>query len=520
MHTGGRDALRAGRYSAAMHRFKVGLLALLLLLGGSLARGAANVSLEEKPLGNAANYDAIKAVTFSTDSRHVAFLGVKEGKQFVVRDGAESPAYDWVVPGSLAGPLDLSRLGYIVQDGNDMSVVVDGAVVGHGYYAIGGDRIQFSADGKHYAYTAHRGTSDQGDAIVVRDGVAGKAYPAADIQPVFSPDGNRLLYIASPAPKKMCLVVDGKEGPQFDAIAGGSPNFSPDSKRVAYAAAAGGKVLAVIDGKAGPAYERMRMPPMFGADSNHVVYIAGNGSQYWIVLDGVEGPKFDLFTEGSVMFSPDGKHLAYAARRGKQWVLMLDGKEQRTFDAIAGESIRFSPDSEHLAYVGIAGAKRFIILDGKEASAGYPNILWPGPIFSPDSKRLAFAGTKDKQLVVVADGKEGPAYDNVADVAFSPDSKHLSYRALGKEHAMVVFDGQASVPFENTTSIAYAPDGSHWAYCASQGDKATIMMDGSDAGGTYTGWVKGARPALADAGTADFLMVKDHQFVQVTARCK
>lgn len=480
----------------------------------------AGVSLAEKPFGNAGDYEAIKAVTFGTDSRHLAFLAVKDGKQFVVRDGVASPPYDWVVPGSLAGPMDLSRLAYIIQVGNDMAVVVDGKVVGHGYYAIGGDRIHFSADGKHYAYTAHRGTRDQGDAIVVRDGVAGKPYPAADIQSVFSPDGKHLMYIASPAPKKMCLVVDDKEGPAYDAIAGGTPTFSPDGKRIAYAAASDGKVLAIIDGKAGPAYARMRMPPSFAPDSVHVAYIAGNGSQYWLVLDGVEGSKFDFFTDGSVTFSPDGKHLAYAARRGKQWVLMLDGKEQRTFDAIAGESIRFSPDSQHLAYVGITGNKRFIILDGKEASGAYPNILWPGPIFSPDSKRIAFAGTKDKQLVVVADGKEEPAYDTVAEIAFSPDSKHLSYRALGQGHAMIVSDGQASPPFDNTTSLAYSPDGSHWAYCASQGDKAMIMMDGSDAGRTYSGWVKGARPMFADATTADFLMVKDHQFVQVQARMK
>ncbi|HEY2584346.1 MAG TPA: hypothetical protein VGI81_01125 [Tepidisphaeraceae bacterium] len=502
-----------------MHVLKVAWLALVLLAGGSLARGtAAGVALEDKPFGNAAEYEAIKAVTFSTDSRHLAFLGVKDDKQFIVRDGVSSAPYDWVVPGSLAGPMDLSRLAFIIQDGNDMAVVVDGKVVGHGYYAIGGDRIYFSPDGKHYAYTAHRGSSDQGDAIVVRDGVAGKPYPAADIQPVFSPDGNHLMYIASPAPKKMCLVVDEKEGPTYDAIAGGTPTFSPDSKRVAYAAASGGKVLAVVDGKTSSPYERMRMPPGFGPDSVRVAYIAGNGSQYSLVLDGVEGPKFELFTEGSVMFSPDGKHLAYAARRGKQWVMMLDGKEQRTFDAVAGESIRFSPDSQHLAYVGITGDKRYIILDGKEASAAYPNILWPGPVFSPDSKRIAFAGTNEKQLVVVADGKESPAYDNVAEIAFSPDSKHLSYRALGQGHAMIVIDGQASPPFDNTTSLTYSPDGSHWAYCASQGDKAMIMMDGSDAGRTYTGWVKGARPVFADAATADFLMVKDHQFVQVQAR--
>lgn len=493
---------------------------MALLWAGAVARDASGgVTFEEKPLGKAADYDAIKAVTFGTDSRHLAFLGVRGDKQYVVRDGEPGPAYDWVVPNSLAGPMDLSRLAFVIQDGNDMAVVVDGQVVGRGYYAIAGERVHFSADGKHHAFTAHRGTSDQGDAIVVRDGVAGKAYAAADAMPAFSPDGSRLLYIASPAPKKMCLVVDGVEGPVYDGIAEGTAVFSPDSKRVACAAASGGKVLAVVDGKPGPAYERMRMPPFFSPDSAHVVYVAGSDQRYALNLDGVEGPPFEMFTEGSVAFSPDSKHVAYAARRGKQWVLMLDGKEQRSFEAIAGGSIAFSPDSQHLAFVGITGAKRFIILDGKDLSGGYDNILWPGPVFSPDSRRVAFAGTRDKQLVVVEGGKEDPPYENVAEIAFSPDSKHLSYRALAKGHAMIVIDGKASDAFDNTTSLVYSPAGSHWAYCASQGEKASVIIDGASAGQpAYAGWVKGSRPVFHDASTLDLLMVRDRQFLQVRAR--
>src|SRR6266852_8964345 len=93
-------------------------------------KAGAGVAIDETPLGKTADYNPIKAVTFSTDSRHLAFLGVKGEKQFVVSDGVEGMPFDWIIPDSLAGPLDLSRVAFIVQNGNDMAAVVDGKVVG------------------------------------------------------------------------------------------------------------------------------------------------------------------------------------------------------------------------------------------------------------------------------------------------------------------------------------------------------------------------------------------------------
>lgn len=499
-----------------MHRLSIGVVVLGIALSLA-AKASGAVEFQEKPFGNGADYDVIKAVTFSTDSRHLAFLGVKDGKQFVVRDGVVGEPHDWIVPNSLSGPLDLSRLAYIIQDGNDMAIVVDGKVVGQGYYAIGGERIAFSPDGKHFAYTAHTGSNEAGQTSVVHDGVAGKAYPRVDLVPTFSPDGQHLLYIASPAPNKMCLVVDEKEGPTYDAIAQGTAIFSPDSKRVAYAVASNNKVVAVVDGKPGPEYGKMQMPPIFSPDSTHVAYIAGDGRQFSLILDGVEQPKYDRFTEGAFTFSPDSRHIAYAAGKGKQWVLVVDGKEQKAYDSIAGESIHFSPDSQHLGFVQITGGKRFIVVDGKDVSPGYANVLWPGPIFSPDSKRVAYVGAKEKQLAVVLDGKEQAGYDNIADLEFSPDSKHLSYRAIAHEHALIVMDGVASPEFDNTSGVAFSPDGTHWTCCAAQGDKGMILLDGQPVAQTFAGWVKGSRPAFADARTIDYLMVRDRQFLQVRA---
>lgn len=53
---------------------------------------------------------------------------------------------------------------------------------------------------------------------------------------------------------KWFVVVDGKEGKQYDGIVG-SPIFSPDGKRVAYAAVIGDKQFVVLDGKEEKQYD-------------------------------------------------------------------------------------------------------------------------------------------------------------------------------------------------------------------------------------------------------------------------
>jgi hypothetical protein len=54
---------------------------------------------------------------------------------------------------------------------------------------------------------------------------------------------------------KWFVVVDGKEGKEYDGIAKGTPIFSPDSKHLAYLARRGEKWFVVIDGEEGKEYD-------------------------------------------------------------------------------------------------------------------------------------------------------------------------------------------------------------------------------------------------------------------------
>lgn len=471
---------------------------------------AATVRVTETPVGVTADFDVLKSVSFSDDARHLAMLGVKGEKQLVVRDGVASAAYEWVIPDSLTMSPDGRRLGFVVQDGNDMSALVDGKVVGKGYFLIADNRIHFSADGNHFAYTARVG--DEG-VFVVRDGTAGAVYPAAAGVPTFSPDGQHLAYAAVLPAGKMCVVLDGKEQPPFDGVASATLQFSPDSKRLAYTAVQDHKYIAVIDGAAGKPLEKMWFSPIFSPDSKRVAYLAGDTGQYFAVVDGKAGPSFDGF-DGPCVFSPDSKHIAYAGRHGGQWTVVRDETPGEPFDEIAGESLRFSPDSNRLAYAAARGAQRFVVLDGKPQTP-YEHIARPGMLFSPDSKRLAYAAVRGKQLLVIADGVESVPYVNVLDLGFSPDSKHLAYRAVIEKQPVLVMDGKAGEPFDTLSPVAFGPDGAHWVFAGLRGTTASIYVDGVPLPEAYTAWVRDSRPVFARNDAVDLLMARERNLLQV-----
>ncbi|MCX5682143.1 MAG: hypothetical protein NT049_00440, partial [Planctomycetota bacterium] len=70
-------------------------------------------------------YDRIEGGTvFSPDSRHFAFIGVREREMYVVVDGVEGPVYDGVY--SLAFSPDSRHLAYLAARGRQVYVIVDG----------------------------------------------------------------------------------------------------------------------------------------------------------------------------------------------------------------------------------------------------------------------------------------------------------------------------------------------------------------------------------------------------------
>lgn len=176
--------------------------------------------------------------------------------------------------------------------------------------------VVFSPDLKRWACVVNAGNKQQ----VVLDGRPGPWYDSAwGLR--FSPDGVRLAYMAK-VDTNWFMVVDGKLGATID-LNPSSPCFSPDGKRLAYIAGRGPKWWMVVDGRPGPENEsaerrqlmgflsEMWVPaltqPQFSPDSRHVAYGARQGGQWVALLDNQPvGGSYEMIVEGGPSFHKDG----------------------------------------------------------------------------------------------------------------------------------------------------------------------------------------------------------------------
>ena len=148
-------------------------------------------------------------------------------------------------------------------------------------------------------------------------------------------DGWHMAYVTRKGDKQL-VVLDGQAGPEYNRI--GLPTWSPDGLRLAYVAVRGQKSLVVVDGQPGPEWDAVEgegsaIPMWFGAvvfsaDSKRVIYKARKGDKRLVVVDGQAGPEYDSVfpMRGRDYFTPDGKRFAYQARDGKKFQAVVDGQ--------------------------------------------------------------------------------------------------------------------------------------------------------------------------------------------------
>ena len=130
--------------------------------------------------------------------------------------------------------------------------------------------------------------------LVTREVSLGKIDPGIVVKSfIASPDSKRAAYVAQRG-GKLLVVVDGVERKEYDLILAGTLVFSPDSKRVAYGAGRGGRRVVVVDGAEGKEYDGILAgTPVFSPDGKRVAYVAGRGGKQLVVVDGAEGKEYD-----------------------------------------------------------------------------------------------------------------------------------------------------------------------------------------------------------------------------------
>jgi hypothetical protein len=355
--------------------------------------------------------------------------------------------WSWVMDDKpLAGSHRLNRVPVTSEGGETIAwidggqgaarVVINGEA-GPTYDDILGPSLHLSPDGKHHFYIAYR----SGRLLAIQDGKEHSEYEKLGSPPTFSADGVRVAYAATKGPDRSCVVLDGTEGGEYDAVE--ALTFSPDSLRFAHRATKGGRSFFVVDGQE-------------------------------------QNSQFDGLANAFV-FAPRGRRFAYAGFRGKTWSVVVDGQEGKGCARVFG--MTFSPDGQHFAKgeVGDDG-KLHVFVDGGErwAHEGKPVVR---PSFSPDGTRLLYVISRSSQVFVVVDGVEGPGYSATGGSTFSPDSKHFVYFATtdGQKYA-VYLDGQVQHQFDSIPSLLSFTPGGQLFYCGVQrGIKANewyMVVDG------------------------------------------
>jgi S1-C subfamily serine protease/WD40 repeat protein len=334
-----------------------------------------------------------------------------------------------------------------------------------------------------------------GKPFVVVDGKAHRpGYSYGAPKPRFAPDG-KLLYVAQVRANNQLaerLVVDGKAGPAFDRVEADATSgtnglvFSADGKRFAYVAQERyHKCFVILDADRQSTYDNI-LGLTFSADGRHLAYFASthkNNRDEWVtVVDGKPGPIYDDVGHGwppgawpcAPVFSPDGRHLAYGARRGDKQFLVVDGKQGKAHDLPANQRGHlplptFSPDGSRLAYY-----VQYSATPAKESQV-------PGP--SKDRWRVVVDGKEEKEFDEAL-GRSGMEHIPFGTPVFSPNGRRLAYTAgIGLESSIVV-DGVIGNKYRSAGVITFSPDSKHLAFVAAKSSgnslEYLVVRDGKE----------------------------------------
>ncbi len=413
------------------------------------ARGETSVVVDRAGAGPVYRYASLRglrrdgrAIYSATDLDHYPtrlVSGDRRGPEFLSIEGMHDQQL----------PDDPDELVYKARDRDGKWYVVMGDDAGEPFDWVGAPQV---APGRHVAYEAavksgasladaasfvvidrvKRGPfKDVGEVCISARGVV--AYDVADaggsrvigpqgegpryqsvMELTFSADGGRFAYIAHEAEGRDRVVVDGVPGPVFGDVKLDSLIFSPDGKRVAYAASRGSEfedpAMAVVDGRGGPSHAQID-ELTFDLTGRHVAYVAGDGTSERVVIDGRPGPRFD---DVASLLPGDGTFY-YGGRRGgknidvywpgAKWFIVAGATVYGPYARINPNgyftgntwlNLVVSPDGRHVAYRVLDGEVWTLHVDGEPATPA-EELIYP-PVFSPDSRWVGYGAQRGREL--------------------------------------------------------------------------------------------------------------------------
>lgn len=334
-----------------------------------------------------------------------------------------------------------------------------------------------SPDRRHRVEVIEQGSSQS----VRLDGQAGKPYRGVGIEALaWSPDSRRLAFAAE-RDDGWTVVLDGRELGVWDGM--GEIVWSPDSRQIAYSAQRGDTWRVVRDGREHPVFDALRPGTLrYSPRGRRLAYIGERGGAQMAVIDGVVGPPCDGIAQ--LTFSADDAAVAYVARFGERASLVYEGPGAAAarstltrYDAIL--EVALAPRGGRAAFVAVRGGQAIAVVDGIEQPPGdaVTSLTW-----SPDGRRVAWIARRGQAERAVVDGDArkdlGPVREG--SLAFSPDGAHDVVVVRQPGGWAVVFDGEPGQLYDDVTNPVFAPVGGRWAYVARRGSTSVVVVDGRE----------------------------------------
>ena len=336
--------------------------------------------------------------------------------------------------------------------------------------------------------------------MVVLDGDPGPAYDEVG-EPIFSPDGQHLLYPAK-REKKWVVVVDGEEQrpemkeiwlgdlrlDDWDLVSGlPSAHFHHEVGPIYVGRVNKGWSL-IISGTAGPEFDAVSWPVFWGGDERHHAYAGALVKGTWqrgqlkgvgqVIVDSETGPLY----EGETKVSPRATGaLVWVAIRGLHGDLSDPSGYQvgkglaegalRSFGArsFGVSSPRVSPDGERVAYAARREGDEYVVVLNGETGPAFESIEC-GPIFTQKGT-LVYVGVREDKLVLVRDGEAASEFSwKDADCTHLWTAPALAWNNAPRSLPNYREDSQQS-------GISF-PDSDHVVYVAALDDKRRVFIDG------------------------------------------
>ncbi|MHC4501876.1 MAG: TolB family protein [Planctomycetota bacterium] len=334
---------------------------------------------------------------------------------------------------------------------------------------------------------------------------------------VVSPDGARLAFVEKMARSNTRrLMVDGRHvGGVYDEIAKGTPIFSQNSKRVAFAARRGNECFVVVDGHTSRPYameggQGGGWPVgsmVFSPDCAHVAYQVRQKDGAYVVVDRTPHGPYDDVTlpDGrktwgiwEFMFSPDSRHFAFRARKGRKMVACVGGFARDRywnkplisagpFDSVGrstpvwttGSSRRRRRSPGGFAFiVREGGSERVLTLPRFGRGPPAHEVVVRDTVVSLGGRNLAYVVRKDNRCMVARTaGPSGKPYDDIG-VLMTRKGRLAYAAAVGKEVCVVV-DGKEGPRYDGVRypGTVFGPQGKRVAYAVARHGKAAVWID-------------------------------------------